>query len=174
MNATSTISSDACEMRDVARQIFQHAVEESSIERGFARDFHYERGVLRLGDNVYDLGTFSKVFVVAIGKGAHTSLEALMSRVGTEAGLTGIVCAPTLPAVPVAGFRYFEGGHPVPNEDSFGAARADDHAMAGLTKRKLSPSDFAESSGRAGERRQSRFDRHAVPAALRIPRQHRL
>jgi hydroxypyruvate reductase len=137
MNSPSTTYSYASEMRAIARQIFQHAVEESSIERGFARDFHYERGVLRLGENVYDLGTFSKVFVVAIGKGAHTSLEALMSRVGAGAGLTGIVCAPTLPTIPVAGFHYFEGGHPMPNHESMRGAEAVLQALEPLDEHSL-------------------------------------
>jgi len=28
-------------MRAIAREIFQHALEESSIERGFSRNLHY-------------------------------------------------------------------------------------------------------------------------------------
>ena len=78
---------DSCEcttreMRAIAREIFQYALEESSIERGFSRKLHYERGILQVGEDLYDLGTFSRVFVVSFGKAAHTSLEALITRLG--------------------------------------------------------------------------------------------
>ena len=85
-------------MRAIAREIFQHALEESSIERGFSRNLHYERGILQVGEDLYDLGTFSRVFVVSFGKAAHSSLEALTTRLGAGVGANGIVCAPTRPA----------------------------------------------------------------------------
>lgn len=112
------------EMCDSARQIFQHSVEESGIERGFSRHLHYERGILQVCEDLYDLSTYSRVFVVSFGKAAHSSLEALVTRLGEGSGVTGIVCAPTLPATQLFGFRYFEGGHPMPNHESLRAADA--------------------------------------------------
>lgn len=49
-------------------------------------------------------------------------VEAL-SRI-TGPGLSGIVACPDAPASPVAGFRYFTGGHPLPNADSLRAGDA--------------------------------------------------
>jgi hydroxypyruvate reductase len=46
-------------------------------------------------------------------------------------GLRGICCSNQLPKKRNWRFRYFEGGHPLPNEDSFAAARA---ALAMLRK----------------------------------------
>jgi glycerate 2-kinase len=129
--------SAAREMRTVAREIFQHALDESSIERGFSRNIHYERGILRVGEDLYDLGSYSRVFVVSIGKGAHSSLDALISRLGTGVGASGIVCAPTLPASLVLGFRYFEGGHPMPNHESMRAAEAILRALEAMNGRSL-------------------------------------
>jgi len=137
MSAPSNIFGDAREMRTIARQIFQHALDESSIERGFARNLHYEHGILQSGEDRYDLGKFSKIFVVSIGKGAHSSLEALTSRLGAEFGGTGIVCAPTLPTTPVSGFRYFEGGHPMPNHESVRGGEAILRALDPLDDRAL-------------------------------------
>ena len=137
MNAPRKVVGDEIEMRDIAREIFQHALEESSIERGFARSLHYERGILQVGEDLYDLATFSKLFVVSFGKGAHSSLEALMSRLGSGAGASGIVCAPTLPPAHVFGFRYFEGGHPMPNHESLRAADAILRALDSLNARSL-------------------------------------
>ena len=115
-------------MRATAREIFAHALEESSIERAFSRKVYYERGILQVGDDLFDLGTFARIFVVAMGKAAHGSLEALVSRLGAGAGATGIVSAPALPSsqgfAMLEGFRYYEGGHPLPNHESLRAAEA--------------------------------------------------
>jgi len=140
MSATHDAVGDesaAREMRALAREIFQHSLEESSIERGFSRNLHYERGILRVGEDLYDLGTFSRIFVVSFGKGAHGSLEALVSRLGAGVGASGIVCAPTQPPAQVFGFRYFEGGHPLPNHESLRAAEAILRALDSLNGRAL-------------------------------------
>ncbi len=125
------------EMCSIAREIFQHALEESSIERGFSRNLHHERGILQIGDDLYDLGTFSRVFVIAFGKAAHSSLEALITRFGAGTGVTGIVSAPTLPASQFFGFRYFQGGHPMPNHESMRAAEAILRALDSMNARSL-------------------------------------
>jgi hydroxypyruvate reductase len=125
------------EMCIIAREIFQHALEESSIERGFSRSLHHERGILQIGDDLYDLGTFSRVFVIAFGKAAHSSLEALITRFGAGTGVTGIVSAPTLPASQFFGFRYFQGGHPMPNHESMRAAEAILRALDSMNARSL-------------------------------------
>jgi hydroxypyruvate reductase len=140
MTVPEKASGDEClphEMRAIAREIFQNALEESSIERGFSRNLHYERSILQVGDDLYDLGTFSRIFVVSFGKAAHSSLEALISRLGAGVGATGIVCAPTLQASQVFGFRYFEGGHPMPNHESLRAAEAILRALDSLNGRSL-------------------------------------
>jgi hydroxypyruvate reductase len=133
---------DGCEcmrlaMLATAREIFDHALEESSIERGFSRHLHYERGILQVGEDLYDLGTFSRVFVVSFGKAAHSSLEALTTRLGAGVGATGIVCASTLPEAQIFGFRYFEGGHPLPNSESVRAAEAILRALDSMNARSL-------------------------------------
>ncbi len=125
------------EMHAIAREIFQHALEESSIERGFSRSVHYERSVLQVGDDLYDIGTFSRVFVVSFGKAAHSSLEALIARFGAGTGASGIVCAPTLPISQCFGFRYFQGGHPMPNYESMRAAEAILRALDTMNARSL-------------------------------------
>jgi hydroxypyruvate reductase len=124
-------------MRATAREIFQHALEESSIERGFSRKIHYERGILQVGDDLHDLNRFSRVFVVSMGKGAHSSLEALMTRLGTGVAADGIVSAPTLPSAQIFGFRYFEGGHPLPNHESLRAGEAILRALNSLNEQSL-------------------------------------
>jgi len=109
-------------MRDAARGIFQHALAEASIVRGFARHLHCERGILRVCEDLYDLHSYSRVQVLSFGKAGHTMVEALSELVGGS--LEGIVASSVQPSAQVHGFRYFRGGHPTPNAESIQAASA--------------------------------------------------
>jgi glycerate 2-kinase len=109
-------------MREAARSIFLHALQQASIERGFARHVHCERGVLRICEDLYDLHSYSRVFVISLGKAGHTMVEALNAQAGSS--LEGIVASSVQPASQVHGFRYFRGGHPTPNAESIQAASA--------------------------------------------------
>ena len=109
-------------MREKALHVFQHALAEASIARGFARHVHCERGVLRIREDLYHLDSYSRVLVVSLGKAGHTMVEALSEQVG--ASLEGIVASSVQPSTQVHGFRYFCGGHPTPNAESILAASA--------------------------------------------------
>ena len=110
------------EMRDRVRDMFQHALSECSIPRAFSRNLQYEGNYLRVGNELYDLASFARMLVVSIGKAGHSMAEALAGIVAT--GLAGIVAAPTPPPAQIFGFRYFIGGHPLPNADSLRAGDA--------------------------------------------------
>ncbi len=110
-------------MRQTAREIFLHALREASISKTFARHVHAERGILRICEDLYDLQSYSRVVVISIGKAGHTMAEALAQQVG-HFSLEGIVASSVQPATQVRGFRYFHGGHPLPNAESIRAAEA--------------------------------------------------
>lgn len=112
----------AGQRRQLAQKIFRQALLEASVERGFERHVSCEHSVLRVADDLYDLNSFSRVFVVTIGKAAHTLVQALESRAGSR--FEGIVACPVPVEAQVRGFRYFQGGHPMPNPESVEAARA--------------------------------------------------
>jgi len=110
--------------RDHARQIFDEALAACSIPAAFARRF------------AFDTQPYERVFAIAIGKAALPMLAALRARLGRPlAG--GVCCAPKLPAELLPGFRYFLGGHPLPNEDSFRTARTALALLQTLTARDL-------------------------------------
>lgn len=109
-------------MRSMARQLFLHALAEATVDRAFERHVHCERGVLRICDDLFDLHSYSRVFVVSVGKAAHTMVRALRHQVGES--LEGIVVNSDQPESQFHGFRYFFGGHPVPNSESIRAADA--------------------------------------------------
>jgi len=111
-------------MREAAREIFTAALKNASIESAFARNIHCERRVLRIGEDLHDLDTYHRVFVVSIGKAAHTMAAALEAQVGSSSFEAGIVASSVESASQVRGFRYFLGGHPTPTAESIRAADA--------------------------------------------------
>jgi glycerate 2-kinase len=110
------------EMRQTAREIFTRALAEASISMAFARHVRCERGIFRVREDLYDLHSYSRVFVVSLGKAGHTMTEALVAQVGDS--LEGIVASSVEPSSQLRGFRYFLGGHPSPNAESIRAASA--------------------------------------------------
>src|SRR5271166_4418032 len=123
------------EMRDRAREMFDRALLECSIPHAFSRQVLYDGGQLRIGNDVYDLGSFERILVVSIGKAGHTMAEALSNIVGS--GLAGIIDCPNAPPAQLFGFRYFRGGHPLPNEDSLRAGDGILRLVAGSSPRTL-------------------------------------
>ena len=110
------------EMRGRAREIFDYALSECSIPRAFSKQVLYDRGDLRIGNDVYVLGSFTRTLVISIGKAGHSMAETLVNTVGT--GFAGIIACPNAPSAQLFGFRYFLGGHPLPNEESLRAGDA--------------------------------------------------
>ena len=122
-------------MRSTAREIFLHALAESSIEKAFQRHVEYGRGVLRIGEDLHDLASYGRVRVVSLGKAAHAMAAALAAKVGS--GLEGIVACVADPPSQVPGFRYFRGGHPTPNAESLRAGEAILRLLDALDERSL-------------------------------------
>ncbi len=122
------------QMRDAARKIFDAALGNASIESAFTRHVHCERRVLRIGEDLYDLDSYNRVFVVSIGKAAHTMVAALEAQVGGT--LEGIV-ASSIEAAQIKGLRYFRGGHPTPTAESVQAAVAILKSLAALDANSL-------------------------------------
>ncbi len=118
-------------MRSAAREIFLEALAEADIATAFERHVDYQRGVLRVCDDLYDLSSYSRVLSVSIGKAAHRMAEILTRRVGMS--VDGIIVDPTPHGYQLPGYRYFAGGHPQPNEESVRGAEAILKSLAALT-----------------------------------------
>jgi glycerate 2-kinase len=125
----------AVEMRVTARQFFEHALAEASIDQAFQRNVDCERGVLRICEDLYDLDSFRTVSVISIGKAAHTMLNSLEMQAGHR--FEGIVSSSVDPVSQVRGFRYFRGGHPTPNAESIRTAEAMIKSLSGQNPESL-------------------------------------
>ncbi len=127
------------DLHTTAAEIFTGALAACNIESAFDRRIRFEGNVLhRLlpdgsGPEKIDLSAFKRVFVIALGKAAAPMLDVLLDRMKRRQGLRGICCTNQQPRNRNWRFRYFEGGHPLPNEESIAGARA---ALAMLKKAK--------------------------------------
>jgi hydroxypyruvate reductase len=138
--AMSPVSDSALDsLHTTSTAIFNGALEACNIESAFDRRIRFDGNTLvRLlpdgsGPEAINLAAHKRIFVIAIGKAAGPMLDVLLDRMKRRKGLRGICCSKYLPRKRNWRFRYFEGGHPLPNEESFAAARA---ALAMLKKAK--------------------------------------
>src|SRR5215469_10320304 len=117
-------------LHSTATEIFTGALAACNIESAFDRRIRFEGNVLRRllpdgsGPETIDLAAYKRVFVIALGKAAEPMLDVLLQKMKRRKGLRGICCTNQQPKKRNWRIRYFEAGHPLPNEDSFAAARA--------------------------------------------------
>jgi hydroxypyruvate reductase len=124
-------------LHTTATRIFTGALEACNIESAFDRRIRVQGNVLHrlmpdgAGPETIDLSQYKRVFVIAIGKASGPMLDVLLDRVKRRKGMRGICCTNQPPKKRNWRFRYFESGHPIPNEESLAGARA---ALALLKK----------------------------------------
>jgi len=113
------------DLKQIARQIFHETLAAIDIPAATQRKLWRDGTVLYCGDELaVELRGLSHVCVIAIGKAAHAMVDGLMPVIPREMKVGGVVSAPTVPENRVAELRYFVGGHPIPNLDSWRAAEA--------------------------------------------------
>jgi glycerate 2-kinase len=113
-----------------ATEIYTGALKACNIATAFDRRLRFDGEILQrlmpdgCGPATIDLSAYKRVFVIALGKAAVPMLDTLLDRMKRRKGLRGVCCGVHIPKKRNWRIRYFEGGHPLPNEDSFAAARA--------------------------------------------------
>jgi len=131
---TANSSYPAQPLPDTALDIFTTALEECNVGAAFDRHLHFEENKLVLhpstsgdpgGDEpvTIDLEEYKKILIIAFGKAAQTMLDALLERLPQKLNVHGVCSAPAIPKEHTRQIRYFAGGHPVPNKESFAAAK---------------------------------------------------
>jgi len=112
------------DLKRLARRIFHETLAAIDIPLTMQRKLVREGSLLRCDETAIDLSQFKKVRLVAIGKAAYAMLDGLRATLPRDFSFAGIASAPVSPAKPHPGIQYFTGGHPIPNEDSWNAAKA--------------------------------------------------
>lgn len=107
-----------------AREIFAHALRACEIHAAFDRHLRFEGATLirKSSSAPIQLDRYREILVIAFGKAAGPMTDTLLDRLPREVPVQGICSAPELPSQPDPRIRYYAGGHPLPNEDSFEAA----------------------------------------------------
>ncbi|MGC2160843.1 MAG: DUF4147 domain-containing protein [Silvibacterium sp.] len=112
-----------------ATAIFTHALAACEISAAFDRHLRFEGKTLILQRSPQAepvsilLDKYKKVLVIALGKAALTMSNALLDRLPPKTQFRGVCSAPEVPARHTWRIRYYAGGHPLPNAESFKAAR---------------------------------------------------
>jgi glycerate 2-kinase len=124
-------------LKSLARQIFIQTLAGIDIRQTLREKLQLKGTHLRMGGRHFDLARFARMRIVALGKASLAMAAGFEALLAPKFKATGILVAPaagsaaTDAAVGLAGFEIFQAGHPVPNEQSFAAARAILNLLAG-------------------------------------------
>src|SRR5580704_9454317 len=110
--------------KQIAREIFQRTLGSIDIPGMMGRKLYREGSRLVLPGAFLDFSTVNEVIVVAIGKAAHAMVSGFLPLLPSHVSCRGVVAAPTSPAASLRGLRYFQAGHPLPDQYSWKAAEA--------------------------------------------------
>jgi len=116
--------------KSIARQVFHEVISAIDLRKAMVEKLKCAGEAFIAGEARVQL--VRPPHVVAIGKAAVGMAATLDDILGGRIA-SGIVVAPELPAARLARFRYFQGGHPYPNEDSIASARAALEMVSRLT-----------------------------------------
>jgi len=93
------------EMHEVARQIFLHALAQATVDNAFQLHVSCDRGVLRICEDLYDLHSYARVFVVFHREGRAQHGAGPRSAGGSS--LEGIVASSSEPGPQIRGCAIF-------------------------------------------------------------------
>ena len=107
----------------IARKIFLDTLAGIDIPATLARKLRRRGSVIRAGEMQIDLRSFREIVAISIGKAGFALADGISSILALDFHLRGILVVPTIPPKNLEGWETFVAGHPVPNEESFRAAR---------------------------------------------------
>jgi hydroxypyruvate reductase len=118
-------------LKEIARRIFVQSLADCSIDRSSDRLLHTiatpnGTRLVQDGEEVLTPDLLKHVRIVAAGKAAAAMLSSLLARLPfpPTCDVQCVLVAPQAPASLSSNIQFFLGGHPVPNQASFAAARA--------------------------------------------------
>jgi glycerate 2-kinase len=110
--------------REAAREIFLSTLQATTVAAAVERNLRCEGDTLWVAERAFDLGRYSEVRIVSIGKAGATMFDAIDALLPPALPRRAVISAPAPPRRMSDGVQYFCGGHPEPNAASFAAARA--------------------------------------------------
>lgn len=110
--------------KEIAREIFLHALSAIDIPSALARHLDRTGKTIQCAGERFDLSKSNRVVGIAFGKAAFPMAESLVSVLAPEFQTQGILVVPTHPPREIPGWRTIVARHPVPDANSFAAGRA--------------------------------------------------
>ncbi len=121
------------DLKKQARSIFADALQSVNAQTAVSKTVEFaDDSYLKIGDEIYDLAEFS-IYAIAIGKAAYPMAIAIDKILGDklQAGIVaGVLPDHSAEKVEIKNrhltnkWKFFAGGHPLPNDSSFAAARS--------------------------------------------------
>ncbi len=112
------------DLKQLARRIFLDTLAAIDIPSTMRRKLQLQGSLFRCSIASIDLNAFHDLRVVAIGKAANAMVDGLKRFLPAGMSFTGVVSAPSKPENSHPGVKCFAGGHPIPNLESWNAAKA--------------------------------------------------
>jgi len=112
------------DLKSLARKMLDETLAAVDVRRAVCAAIERHGSRIAIEGGEVDLAEFSSLRVVAFGKAAAGMAEGLAEVLAPEYKFEGILVVPSLPPRPIPGLKLFVAGHPMPNEESFAAARA--------------------------------------------------
>jgi glycerate 2-kinase len=111
-----------------ARAIFTHALDACRIDRVFSERVRLENCILVIEQPAsqpfrIDLSHYRTILIIALGKAAVPMTQSLLAILPRKLCIRGVCSAPAKPEQRDWRIYWYAGGHPLPNQDSFRAAR---------------------------------------------------
>jgi glycerate 2-kinase len=111
-------------MKHAAQRIFRETLAAINVPAAIEKSLARAGSLIRSGDAVIDLRDYPEIVAIALGKAAATMAQGLAGSLSPGYAPDGILVAPAAPLRALSGWKTFVGGHPLPDEKSFAAARA--------------------------------------------------
>lgn len=108
------------EAKQIAREIFKDALEASLPKNFISKYVRYEKGVLYIQEDSYDLNKYKNIYLFGSGKAAFTMAEEI-EKLLKERLHKGLIVAPKTEAT-LRFTQVEEGSHPLPSQKSLDAA----------------------------------------------------
>lgn len=111
-------------MKQTALRIYQKTLAAIDIPATLCRKLLRDGSCIDVSGATIDLRKFREIVGIAFGKASFAMAEGLQFLLEPEYSATGILVGPAPPPRQLPGWKFFKGGHPIPNEESFSAGRA--------------------------------------------------
>jgi glycerate 2-kinase len=116
--------SPALDLKSAARKIFHQTLAGINIAETLCRKLARQGSHICCAGRHFDLTRYKQIKIIALGKASPAMAEGLADILAPDFAASGIIVASAPPPRPLSNFQVFVAGHPVPNEQSFAAARA--------------------------------------------------